>query len=573
MTSIPYSRWAVALGALALLGPALAVGPAAATDGLRSAAVVRTDQGAVRGTVAADHRSFQGIPYASPPLGALRWAPPQPGPTWTGVREATRPGADCAQLQGLPMDAPSEAEDCLYLNVTTPRSGTRTPRPVLVWLHGGDFRFGSGAGYGGQRLAAGGDVIVVTVNYRLGALGFLAHPALAGRNGSTGNFGLQDQQAALRWVRRNAAAFGGDPGNVTLFGQSAGATSVCAQLAAPATAGLFHRAIMQSNSCANPVQTRAEATGAAEEFARRIGCTDPAGVAACLRGQTPARLVDTVGYPGAGVDLGPVVDGHTLPVDPAEALTTGRLHRVPVLTGMNRDESRLVVWGMERVGLNCPSPSPSPPPSPSPSPSPPPSPSPSPSPPPSPSPSPSPSTEPEPEPEPESCPLTDDQYRDQVRGMFGDQAEKVLARYPRDPAQPASATLGAVLTDHDYAEPVYSAALAFARQVPTFGYEFADEDAPFFTEGPEPTFAAGAYHCAELPYLFTVDYAEALAPTQRRLSDEMVRTWSDFARTGRAGWPRLRPDAPYVRVFAGGGGSGTTDFAAAHSYDFWRSLR
>ena len=351
------------------------------------------------------------------------------------------------------MDTPSESEDCLYLNVTTPRSAARTPRPVMVWLHGGDFRFGSGDGYGGQRLATGGDVVVVTVNYRLGALGFLAHPALAGRDGITGNFGLQDQQAALRWVRRNAAAFGGDPGNVTVFGQSAGATSVCAQLAAPASAGLFHRAIMQSNSCANPVQTRAEAIGAAQEFARRIGCTDPAVVAACLRGRYPARLVETVGYPGAGVDLGPVVDGRTLPVDPAYALTTGRLHPVPVLTGMNRDESRLVVWGMERIGLNCPEP-------------------------------------PKPDQEPESCPLTDDQYRDQVRAMFGDHAGEVLARYPRDPAHPASETLGAVLTDHDYAEPVYSAAMAFARRVPTFAYEFADEDAPFFTEGPEPTFAS-----------------------------------------------------------------------------------
>ncbi|MGW3621791.1 carboxylesterase/lipase family protein [Micromonospora arida] len=536
MRRLSYPRWAVTVGAVALVGPAMAVGPAAADDDLRSAAVVRTDQGAVRGTVAAEHRSFQGIPYASPPVGALRWAPPQPGPRWTGVRDASRPGAACAQLQGLPMDTPSESEDCLYLNVTTPRSAARTPRPVMVWLHGGDFRFGSGDGYGGQRLATGGDVVVVTVNYRLGALGFLAHPALAGRDGITGNFGLQDQQAALRWVRRNAAAFGGDPGNVTVFGQSAGATSVCAQLAAPATAGLFHRAIMQSNSCANPVQTRAEAVGAAQEFAWRIGCTEPAVVAACLRGRSPAQLIETVGYPGAGVDLGPVVDGRTLLVDPAYALTTGRLHPVPVLTGMNRDESRLVVWGMERVGLNCPEP-------------------------------------PKPDQEPESCPLTDDQYSDQVRAMFGDHAGEVLARYPRDAAQPASVTLGAVLTDHDYAEPVYSAALAFARRVPTFAYEFADEDAPFFTEGPEPTFATGAYHCAELPYLFTVDYAEALTPTQRRLSDAMVRAWTDFARTGRAGWPRLRPDAPYVRGFAGGGGSGGSDFAAAHSYDFWRSLR
>ncbi|WCN81343.1 carboxylesterase/lipase family protein [Micromonospora sp. LH3U1] len=536
MTSIPYPRWVVALGAVALLAPAMAIGPAAAADDRRSAAVVRTDQGALRGSVAADHRSFHGIPYARPPLGALRWAPPQPGPIWTDIRDATRPGDACAQLQGLPMDRPSESENCLYLNVTTPRTSARTPRPVLVWLHGGDFRFGSGDVYGGQRLAAGGDVIVVTVNYRLGALGFLAHPALSRSGESTGNFGLQDQQAALRWVRRNAAAFGGDPGNVTLFGQSAGATSVCAQLAAPGSVGLFHRAIMQSNSCANPVQTRAEAVEAAGEFARRVGCTDPAVVASCLRGRDPARLIETAGYPGAGVDLGPAVDGRTLPVNPADALATGRLHPVPVLTGMNRDESRLVVWGMERGGLNCPEP-------------------------------------PEPGQEPESCPLTDDQYRDQVRAMFGDRAQEVLTRYPRDDARPASETLAAVLTDHDYAEPVYSAALAFARRVPTFVYEFADEDAPFFTEGPEPTFRSGAYHCAELPYLFTVDYAEALTPAQRRLSDDMVRTWSDFARTGRADWPRLRSAAPYVRVFAGGGGSGTTDFAASHSYDFWRSLR
>ncbi|MEH1165847.1 carboxylesterase family protein [Micromonospora sp. CPCC 205539] len=533
---MPGIRWLAVVGVVALLAPTVASGPAVATAGGRSVAVVRTDQGAVRGTVAADHRSFQGIPYARPPLGALRWAPPQPGPLWSGVRGATRPGDACAQLKGLPMDEPSASEDCLYLNVTTPRTSARTPRPVLVWLHGGDFRFGSGDTYGGQRLAAGGDVIVVTVNYRLGALGFLAHPALASEGRTVGNYGLQDQQAALRWVRRNATAFGGDPGNVTLFGQSAGATSVCAHLAAPASAGLFHRAIMQSNSCANPVQTRDGATEAAEEFARRVGCTDPDTVAACLRGRDPVRLVTTAGYPGAGVDLGPVVDGRTLPVDPAAALATGRLHPVPVLTGMNRNESAALVWGIERSGLNCPKP-------------------------------------PEPEQRPESCPLTDEQYRDQVRAIFGDRSEEVLARYPRDDAHVASETLAAVLTDHDYAEPFYSAALQLARRVPTYAYEFADEDAPFFTEGPEASFPTGAYHCAELPYLFTVDYAEALTPTQRRLSDEMVRIWSDFARAGRVDWPRLRGGNPYVRVLAGGGASGTTNFAAAHSYDFWRSSR
>ncbi|MEV4658884.1 carboxylesterase family protein [Micromonospora sp. NPDC049301] len=542
MTSIPYrptrrsrvSRWVAALGAVALLAPTVAAGPGEA--GGRSGALVRTDQGVVRGTVAADHRSFQGIPYASPPLDALRWVPPRPGPVWTGVRDASRPGDACAQLKGLPMDEPSESEDCLYLNVTTPRTSARKPRPVLVWLHGGDFRFGRGDVYGGQRLATGGDVIVVTVNYRLGALGFLAHPALADRGGSVGNYGLQDQQAALRWVRRNAAAFGGDPGNVTLFGQSAGATSVCAQLAAPASAGLFHRAIMQSNSCANPVQTRAAATAAADEVALAVGCDDSRTVGACLRGRDPARLIEAVGFPGAGVDLGPVVDGRTLPVDPADALATGRLHPVPVLTGMNRDESRLLVWGMEGSGMNCPTP-------------------------------------PEPEQQPESCPLSDEQYRGQVRAAFGDRAEEVLARYPGDDARSASETLAAVLTDHEYAEPIYSAALMFSRRVPTYAYEFADDDAPFFTDGPESTFPTGAYHCAELPYLFTVDYAEALTPTQRRLSDEMVRVWSDFARAGRVDWPRFRGGSPYVRVLAGVGGSGATDFAATHSYDFWRSVR
>ncbi|MEV4216009.1 carboxylesterase/lipase family protein [Micromonospora sp. NPDC049662] len=537
MTSIPYRRWVVAMGATALLATAAtAVGPAAEAADRQGAAVVRTDQGALRGSVAPDHLTFEGIPYARPPLGALRWAPPRPGPQWTGVRDATRPGPACAQLKGLPMDDPSASEDCLYLNVTTPRTPARTPRPVLVWLHGGDFRFGQGDAYGGERLAADGDVIVVTVNYRLGALGFLAHPALAGPDGSTGNYGLQDQQAALRWVRRNATAFGGDPGSVTLAGQSAGATSVCAHLAAPGSAGLFHRAIMQSNSCVHPVQTRAEAVEAARELAGRVGCTDPGVLAACLRGRDAATLVDAVGYPGAGVDLGPVVDGRTLPVDPADALVSGRLHPVPVLTGTNRDESTLQVWGMERSGMNCPQP-------------------------------------PVPGQPPESCPLTDDQYREQVRAMFGDRAQEVLARYPSDDTRSASEALGAVWTDQAYAEPIYSAALAFARTVPTYLYEFADEDAPFFAEGPTPTFPTGAYHCAELPYLFDVDYAEAFTPTQRRLSGEMVRAWSDFARTGRPGWPRLRDRSGYVRVLAGGGGSGTTDFTAEHSYDFWRSLR
>jgi len=210
-------------------------------------AIVRTDFGPVRGTVTSEYRTFQGIPYAAPPVGELRWRPPQPPERWSTPRDATTPGSRCPQLASAELGFPGSVdEDCLYLNVITPRSARPGQlRPVMVWVHGGAFLWGAGSDYDARRLAVGGDVVVVTVNYRLGLLGFLGHPSLEG----SGNFGLQDQQAALRWVRRNAAAFGGDPGNITVFGESAGALSVCAQLASPASGGLFHRAVMQSGPC------------------------------------------------------------------------------------------------------------------------------------------------------------------------------------------------------------------------------------------------------------------------------------------------------------------------------------
>ncbi|MFD0078841.1 carboxylesterase family protein [Streptomyces sp. NPDC127166] len=226
------------------LGIALG-GPAQAATGTGAATLVTTTGGAVRGTANSDGtRSFQGIPYAAPPVGAMRWASPRRAAPWTGVREATAPGPSCAQPQGLPIGTSSESEDCLYLNVTTsaPRAGKR---PVIVWIHGGSLMFGSGDLYGPKRLAAEG-AVVVTVNYRLGVMGFLAAPAL----NTSGGLGLEDQQEALRWVRANAAAFGGDPANVTVMGESGGGYSVCGHLASPKSAGLFDRAVIQSAPCA-----------------------------------------------------------------------------------------------------------------------------------------------------------------------------------------------------------------------------------------------------------------------------------------------------------------------------------
>lgn len=233
----------------------------------------------------------------------------------------------------------SEHEDCLYLNVTTPRRPGRG-KPVVVWLHGGAFQFGAGSDYGAGRMAALGDVVVVTVNYRLGAFGFLAHPELAG----SGNYGLADQQAALRWVRRNAAAFGGDPGNVTIAGESSGARSVCAHLVAPASQGLFHRAVVQSEPCtmvdwpatdgtpeAEPPgfpRSRAVAERQGVRYAEALGCAD----VACLRGKTPAELLGTPEW------FAPTHGTAVLPVDPAVA---GWVARVPVLHGITRDEYRI----------------------------------------------------------------------------------------------------------------------------------------------------------------------------------------------------------------------------------------
>src|SRR3984885_6148143 len=227
---------------------------AAAPSSGSSGPVVNTAGGLVRGTSSSGVSTFLGLPYAAPPVGDLRWRPPAPAAGWRGIRDATQFGPSCPQAQvGNPLLPPGTiSEDCLYLNVYAPAVGSddQGGRPVLVWIHGGGLVQDGARDYDGSKLAADG-VVVVTINYRLGALGFLAHPALASRpGGSAGNYGLMDQQAALRWVQRNIARFGGDPRNVTIAGQSAGGLSVLAQLVSPGARGLFQRAIVQSGAFA-----------------------------------------------------------------------------------------------------------------------------------------------------------------------------------------------------------------------------------------------------------------------------------------------------------------------------------
>ncbi|HEX2297272.1 MAG TPA: carboxylesterase family protein, partial [Pseudonocardiaceae bacterium] len=312
----------------------------------RPGAVVNTEAGPVRGTLATDYRLFQGIPFAAPPVGELRWRPPQPVQRWSQPRDATKPGGVCAQVASPVADIAGENEDCLYLNVLAPDSAA--PLPVMVWLHGGGGTNGAGSYFDAHRLALGGDVVVVTINYRLGVFGAFGYPGLPG----SGTFGLADQQAALRWVQRNIAVFGGDPGNVTVFGESFGAYSATAQLTSPGARGLFHRAALQSGLALHDYPpgmivpgspavpslwiSPAELAGLGSSVAEQLGCADPATALECLR-RRPARDL----LPVTSIFTRYAYGTDTLPEDPIAALRVGRFHRVPVISGATRDEHRL----------------------------------------------------------------------------------------------------------------------------------------------------------------------------------------------------------------------------------------
>lgn len=532
-------RWRAGLAAFVLglmtVLPASGVGAVSpvATEG-EAGATVTTDAGPVVGTVTGGYRRFQGIPYAAPPVGDGRWRSPRPVAAWTAPRDATTPGNRCPQV-GDPINGPaSDTEDCLYLSVTAPlTAGPDRPKPVLVWLHGGGLVGGAGSDYDARRLAVGGDLVVVAPNYRLGVFGFFGHPGLEGSAG----FGLEDQQAALRWVGRNIAAFGGDPANVTLAGQSGGGVSVCAHLASPAAAGLFHRAIIQSGGCQGewpagvlpgvPALTawstaaEVEASGAAA--AAQVGCADPATALACLRALPAAEILPATIFfarPGVGAPV--------LPTDPGRALRDGTFHRVPILSGHTRDEGTF--WA---------------------------------------------SYQPQ--------PITAGGYRALLAEAFGDGADAVAGRYPVAAYATPGLTWAAVVNDRVWACPALDGHRQFAAHVPTFVYRFDDRDAPVvFPEA--PAIPLGAYHGSEVAYLFGSGLGAPgapLSPEQRRLSEEMIRSWARFAASGDPNgrglpaWPAFDPadPMPHVRRLAPSADAGdSVDVAAEHGCGFWAGL-
>lgn len=327
-----------------------------ATATALAAPLVDTESGRVAGMQAQEIAVFRGLPYAAPPVGALRWRAPQPAIAWPDTRDASKVGNACPQKRGLSLEGGGDPgtldEDCLNLNVFTPRAEPEARLPVMVWLHGGALIFGSGGLplYDGVALSRQG-VVVVTLNYRLGPLGFFVHPAIEREApGGAVNFGLLDQIAALQWVKRNIAAFGGDPDNVTLFGQSAGAQSALALMSSPLSRELMQRAIVQS-AYGLPARPRAKARETGVRVASAVGLAGADASAAQLR-SVPAEQLAAL--KGNDLSLVPsyIVGDPVVPITPVEAFRAGTQARIPLLIGSNSDEASVALaFGVQPAQL------------------------------------------------------------------------------------------------------------------------------------------------------------------------------------------------------------------------------
>ncbi len=447
---------------------------------------IQVTGGRIRGQVRGGLSVFKGIPFAAPPTGDLRWKAPQPVAPWSGVLAADDYGPACPQdtsmypMIGLPV--PPMDEDCLYLNVWAPEGETGAPLPVMVWIYGGAFLMGATSLYDCENLARKG-VIVVSVAYRVGVLGFLAHPELSHETGhGSGNYGLLDQIAGLKWVRDNIAAFGGDPANVTVFGESAGAISVSMLAASPLAKGLFHKAISQSGGAFTPPRLAdegghltpagsvAEAWG--ERFVASMGAT----------GIEEARRIPIdkiMATPGAGMDVPigtgfwPNFDGYVLPGDQYELYAAGRQNDTPILIGTNSDEGAMFT------------------------------------------------------------PPTDARaFADHVRGRYGERAEAVLGAYPARTDAEANLWSKHLFRDAVFAWPTWAWARLQARtgQGGVYAYYF-DHRTPFSPDG--------AGHASEIALVFGNLVAAIHGPDDAAMSELMSSYWINFAKTGDPNGPGL----------------------------------
>jgi para-nitrobenzyl esterase len=439
---------------------------------------IRTENGLVSGVAGAfpDVRVFKGIPFAAPPVGDLRWRPPQPARRWDGVRAADKFSANCMQRQagggafppyGGDRSATEMSEDCLYLNVYTTAASANDKRPVMVWIHGGAYTSGAGAIYQGEDLARKG-VVVVTVNYRLGVFGFLAHPELTKEspNHSSGDYAFLDQIAALKWVQKNVAAFGGDPARVTIFGESAGSWSVNNLVATPLSKGLFQRAIGESGGQFTITRTLAEAEQAGAKFAESAGATSLSALRAM-----PAAAVNSAN----GFQTAATVDGWVFPQDVMSIFKAGKQNDVPVIIGSNANEGSIFT--------------------------------------------------------PET--VTGESFKTQSQRQYGTDADAFLKLYPFTSDQEARAAQAASMRDRTFGWEMRTWARLQTQTGKSKVYLY------YLSHVPPLANAAwlGAQHGAEIPYAFNWPNGKhsTIVPwtdSDKKLAEQISSYWVNFATTG-----------------------------------------
>lgn len=453
-----------------------------------SAPIVQLTQGAVQGIREGGVDQYRGIPYAQAPVGSLRWVAPQPPQGWQGVRDASRFGAACPQAREILADQGPQSEDCLWINVSVPPGDSASPRPVILWVHGSGTVLGSGSYYDASKLALATDAVVVTFNYRLGALGWLWTSGMQGEVRGH-NFALQDQQEAMRWVQRNIAAFHGDPGRVTLAGQSIGANSVSAHLASPTAAGLFQRAFLASGVEPPGLGSSDKLAGVGDDFARRLGCASGATQMACLRSlSVGAILAGSPTYADIariGVPWHNFIDGEMVPEDVFHAISKGQFNKVPIMVGSTLDDGRgFIPFSYELDGT----------------------------------------------------PMTEAEYKAAVSGFVGASLQPLLTGlwYPSSKYGAPNLAASQVFTDV-FACQAHELARRASDRVPVFLYEFADRTAPKLFD--DPFMDQGAYHASDLIYWFQSPVGGApiaLNTAQRKLSDQMLRYFKRFVHHGDA---------------------------------------
>jgi para-nitrobenzyl esterase len=510
--------------------------------------VVSTATGKVQGFINNTVAEFLGIPYAAPPVGSLRWQPPQAAASWQGTRQATTYGNTCAQITTLGVFAgpANNNEDCLYSNVFTPNLDTNANLPVIVWIHGGGNLDGESNDYDGSKMAQQGNTVVVTFNYRLNLMGFLAVPSLDTEGHNFGNYGLLDQQMMLKWVRQNIAKFGGNPNNVTLGGQSAGAEDTGFAMLSPLASGLLQRGICESYCPTGNLRTLSAAESIGQQFAVAAGCGNKTGAAQaiCLRNVPASKIEALAGTASAASAyvIGPMLDGTVLPVQPPTAWANGQFLHIPLMNGNVQDE--------ENFGLAI--------------------------------------TEYFSNPR---QPPTATQYTSAIANTYASPpypagtAQQVLNLYPlANYTSPQLAWDRAGTDPGDCAEMALNKTLA--PQIPVYAYLFSDQTPPFYFP-PMPGFLPLAYHTSDIQFLFPLYHGgqgtpHPLTGAQETLSNQLVSAWTSFAWTGNpngvgnAPWPRyavnrnnsdiLLENVPALSTET------TAQFNSSHHCGFWSTL-